>query len=124
MPVDPHQGMALVKRLLDLKVDPNAVNRYTPPGPVGAIHFNSATTGSSPVHIAAISGKVELMKLLLDHGGDPNQLRQDGHSPLSLAAKLNDLPMVKILVSRGADVKRRYNPIDKFTGPDKTLRLA
>jgi len=64
------------------------------------------------VHIAASAGNADLMKLLLERGGDPNLIRSDGHSPLSLATQADHLPLVELLVANGGDVKRTYDPSD------------
>jgi ankyrin repeat protein len=112
--VDPVQGMALVERLLALKSDVNAVTRYPIPGPVGAVRIDRTPPGSSPLHIAALSGNASLVDALLVRGGDPNLVRQDGHSPLSIAVKVNDLAVLKILVAHGADVQRVFNPTEVF----------
>ncbi len=110
--VDPQEGLSLVKRMLDMKADPNAMTRYPIAGPVGHVHLDFEHVGSTPVHIAASAGNADLMKLLLERGGDPNLIRGDGHSPLSLAAQADHLPLVELLVANGGDVKRTYDPAD------------
>jgi hypothetical protein len=113
--VDPQEGLALVKRMLALKADPNAMTRHPIAGPIGHVHLDFERVGSTPVHIAATAGNVDLMKLLLESGGDPNLIRSDGHSPLSLASKADDLPLLELLVANGGDVKRTYDPADPIT---------
>jgi len=98
--------------MLELKADPNAMTRYPIAGPVGHVHLDFEHIGSTPVHIAASAGDTDLMKLVLEHGGDPNLIRGDGHSPLSLASQANYLPLVELLVANGGDVKRTYDPTD------------
>jgi len=110
--VDPQEGLALIRRMLELKADPNAMTRYPIAGPVGHVHLDFEHIGSTPVHIAASAGDTDLMKLVLEHGGDPNLIRGDGHSPLSLASQANYLPLVELLVANGGDVKRTYDPTD------------
>ena len=111
-PVDPNAGMALIKRLLDLGADPNAVTRYPLAGPVGLVWLDPVVRGSSPLHVAAYSHHTTVVGLLLDRGGDPNLMRPDGHTALSLATKANDLLAVKLLVAHGADLRRIYDPTD------------
>lgn len=119
--VDAGEGLAMVKRLLDLQADPNDATRYPTPGPIGAIRINPAPAGSSPLHIAALSDNLQLMDLLIQRGGDPNLLRQDGHSPLSVAVKGDNLPVTRLLVAHGGDIKRTYDPGDHFGEPDKPI---
>ena len=110
--LNPQEGLALVKRMLALKADPNATTRYPVAGPVGHVHLSFAQIGSTPMHIAASTENADLMKLLLESGGDPNRLRPDGHSSVSLAVQEDDLPLLELLVGRGGDVKRTYDPAD------------
>jgi len=115
---DPVEALALVKRLLSLGANPNAATRNPTGGPILQLRLNPAAPGSSPVHIAALSQNLELMNVLLAHGGDPNLLRQDGHSPFSAAVKANDLPMVEMLAAHGADLQRVYSPTDFIADPE------
>ena len=123
-PTDAQSCMALVKRLLDLHADPNAMTRFPTPGSIGNVRINPVPPGSTPVHIAALSGNVELAELLLARGGDPNLTRQDGHSPLSVSVKINDLPMASALVAHGGDVKHIYSPADQLGDPIKPVARA
>lgn len=107
--VDAAQGLLLVRRLLELKADPNAVTRYPTPGSLGAVRINPAPVGSTAVHIAAASGNADLMRLLLQHGGDITVLRSDGMSPVAVAAQVNQLAVLQLLAEHGADLKRTYD---------------
>lgn len=114
---DKAEAMALVKRLLDAGADPNAQANYPTPGPIGALRINPAPPGSSPFHFAAASHNIELIRLLADHGGNPNLMRRDGHTPFTIAVDANDLEATKEMVARGADLKLLYNPADMI--PDR-----
>ncbi len=114
---DKAEAMALVKRLLDAGADPNAQANYSTPGPIGALRINPAAPGSSPLHFAAASRNIELIRLLADHGGNPNLMRSDGHTPFTIAVDANDVEATKEMVARGADLKLRYNPADMI--PDR-----
>jgi ankyrin repeat protein len=115
--VDQEKAWALVRRLVDLGANPNAVTRYPLAGTVGAVRVNPAPPGSSPLHIAVTASNAELTTFLLEHNGDPNLIRKDGHSPLSIATKQNDLPGVTAMVAHGGDVKKIYNPSDMLGDP-------
>jgi hypothetical protein len=69
-------------------------------------------SGSSPLHVAASSGDGAVFASLLDHGGDPDLIREDGHSPLSLAVQADQLQLVQLMASRGVNLERAYNPVD------------
>ena len=58
--------------------------------------------GMTPLALAALYGTADTVRLLLDHGADPNAVGQTGAGPLLLAA--GDLEKVRLLVDRGADV--------------------
>jgi ankyrin repeat protein len=114
---DKAEAIALVRRLLDAGADPNAQVNYSTPGPIGALRINPAPPRSSPFHFAAASQNIELIRLLADHGGNPNLMRSDGHTPFTIAVDANDLEATKEMVARGADLKLRYNPADMI--PDR-----
>jgi ankyrin repeat protein len=110
--VDGAVGLALMNRLLEQKADPNAQVAYPVAGPVGQVHLSFIRTGSSPMHVAASSGNSTLLAMLLDHGGNPDLIREDGHSATSLAVQANSLPLVELLADRGVKLDRTYNPAD------------
>ena len=50
-------------------------------------------------------GQLEIVKLLVEAGADPNARGRQGYTSLHEAAKNNHLPVVQYLLSRGADYK-------------------
>jgi hypothetical protein len=56
-----------------------------------------------PLHAAAAGGGAALVRLLLDHGADPNGRQQGEHVPLHTAAANGDAAMVSALLAHGAD---------------------
>src|SRR5204863_9678338 len=85
------EALATVSRLLDAGADPNLQTVYPTGGPAGDVRINPAPPGSSAMHIAASSGSVDLVKLLVASGGNPNLVRKDGHTPFSVAVLAGDL---------------------------------
>lgn len=59
---------------------------------------------SSPLHNAAYHGRLDVARLLLQHGADINQTDVNGETPLHRAAFRQHLDMVKFLVDSGADI--------------------
>jgi len=80
--------------LLDKKVDVNIRVKEVPPlrswmyllgGSLAWVDF----TGQTPFMLAALSGDVSTMRLLLDHGADPKLATYEGTTPLMAAAGVN-----------------------------------
>jgi peptidoglycan/LPS O-acetylase OafA/YrhL len=81
-----------VKSLLEDGVDVNA------PDP---------TLGLTPLGYAALFGRDEIVRLLLDQGADANRRHQDGGTPLHGAAFLGRVQIVRDLLQAGADPQVR-----------------
>jgi uncharacterized protein len=112
----------LAKRMLG--DDPSLLDRHSSDGypPLGlAIFFgnrelarvlvgegadvNTASTNAqkvAPLHAAAAVCDLEMMRILLDRGADPNARQQMGYTPLHTAASRGDIEMAKLLLSYGA----------------------
>jgi len=65
------------------------------------------TLGVSPLHSACASRSVNVVKLLLDHGADPNAAEGNGMTPLHTAAGGGNREIVDMLLAAGADKTRR-----------------
>jgi ankyrin repeat protein len=67
-------------------------------------------TGSTPLHRAAWKGHLEVARVLLANGADPNLQDRNEHyggTPLHAAAHGNQKAVVALLVAHGADVHVR-----------------
>lgn len=117
------EALATVRRVLEAGADPNVPTLYPTGGPAGDVRINPAPPGSTAMHIAASSGSVALVQLLAEQGGNPNQLRKDGHTPFSVAVLAGDVAIARELVARGADVKARWSPQDKIPDPVEAITL-
>ncbi|HTM10726.1 MAG TPA: ankyrin repeat domain-containing protein [Verrucomicrobiae bacterium] len=66
--------------------------------------------GWTVLMFAAREGHVDIVRLLLDSGADPNATsdnKYDGARPLTIAAEHGNVEVIKLLLSRGADVNGR-----------------
>lgn len=117
------ESLEMVGRLLAAGADPNRQTVYPTAGPAGDVRINPAPPGSSPMHIAASSNSVALVKMLADRGGNPNLFRKDGHTPLTVAILAGNLPVIKEMVARGGDLAARYSPADKIPDPVESITL-
>ena len=91
--VDREPLLDFIGELLERGADVNARTREVPPsrrwlyslGDVSWVDF----TGQTPFLRAALAGDTVAMRLLLDHGGDPNMPTFAGTTPLMAAAGVN-----------------------------------
>ncbi|MCB9673611.1 MAG: ankyrin repeat domain-containing protein [Alphaproteobacteria bacterium] len=64
---------------------------------------NHVAREDTPLTIAAAEAPITIVRMLLDHGADPDLRRPDGWTPLMLAAFVGDATRVKLLLEQGAD---------------------
>lgn len=67
------------------------------------INGRRAWDGSTPLHIALRSGRVELINALLDAGANIEAVNNNGDTPLSVAVDRLQVDMVEALLRRGAN---------------------
>lgn len=65
--------------------------------------FIEVTTGRTALHAAAAHSNVSTLRLLLDHGGDPNVVDLSGVTALMVAARTGNRNAMSLLVEGGAD---------------------
>lgn len=70
--------------------------------PVNARSHNGLE--AAPIQSAAAGGQHKIVKMLLEHGGDPNIREQGGFTPLHAAAQNGDEEMIRTLLYGGADL--------------------
>jgi ankyrin repeat protein len=91
--VDREPLLKMIEKLVAHGANVNAQTREVPPsrrwlyslGDVSWVDF----TGQTPFLRAALSGDVTVMRLLLEHGADPNLATQAGTTPLMAASGVN-----------------------------------
>jgi ankyrin repeat protein len=108
-----------------LKEHPEQVNEFAPDGfqPIGLAAFFGHTSvvkfllvmnadfdtpsrnglKVTPLNSAAAGGRIEIVRLLLARGADPNMRQADDFVPLHAAAQNGQHEMVELLLKHGAD---------------------
>jgi ankyrin repeat protein len=121
------EDVPTVKRLLEAGTDPNPV---VPPDPVvqagkqrplpmmpdnlviPELGWPEKYYPKTALHYAAWAGELEIVRLLLNNGADPNRQDAWAQTPLIAALCRGDGPMAKLLLERGADPNLRCQPRD------------
>ena len=62
----------------------------------------------SPLNAAAFDGSTEIVRILLDHGADPNLGDGWSNNPLSAATEHESLDTMAVLIKRGAKVNDEF----------------
>jgi hypothetical protein len=109
--------MDFIKLVLDLGADVNTRLSYETEVRVASHVFWLKEEGATPFFRAAFGGDVEVMKLLLAHGADPNIPTKDHTTPLMALAGVGytlaidhhrsareDMEALRLLLELGADV--------------------
>ncbi|MBR3696000.1 MAG: ankyrin repeat domain-containing protein [Akkermansia sp.] len=60
--------------------------------------------GNSPLLLAAVNRRSDLMYILLENGADPNFVKEPGVTALGIACMFDDWSMIDLLITHGADV--------------------
>jgi len=118
LPTDGRDPMDLIKTLLQKGANPNLRTDTVPVH--GLMQFDGSWVnfdGQTPFVRAALSGDIEVMRLLLAQGADPNIATTQGTTALMAASGINWIPgqtythpeaeyveAVKLCLERGADV--------------------
>ncbi len=74
-----------------------------------AMAFEYSSLAESPLHQAVATGNIEIVKLVLDHGGQElflNTYDDLSCTPLMVAVREHFIPIIKLLLEYGADVNR------------------
>ena len=82
--------------------DLDGIKRYLSEG--AKINELSPETNISALSWATMMGKMEAVKLLIEHGADLNVRQEDGGTPLHIAVTLGRAEIAELLIKEGADV--------------------
>lgn len=124
-----HSHYGLAKFLLDIGADANAFDKYRDSTPLFYTVGNNdikmarllvdrgAKAGFSEWFHVCFNNRLEIAKMILENGQDPNiQFTERNTSPLLLAVSSNHPDMVKLLLEYGADVyfvgENKQNALD------------
>jgi hypothetical protein len=83
--------------LLKEGADPNGRDYSNYPECVAGIEY------SSPLFVAVAAGHSDIVRLLLDRGGDPNALEGEGVTPLVAAFLFERVDLARLLLDHGAN---------------------
>ena len=72
-------------------------------------HNEELKVGWSPIHIAASTGNLAVLKSLCELGVDKDKAKSDGLTPLHIAAVNGNLAMIPYRVEQGADTDKANN---------------
>jgi ankyrin repeat protein len=96
---------AVVSLLLSRGVNTNSLD-------VCGTEPSQDNTGKTPLMWAAMLGRTEACRVLLDAGADTTMAERDGRTPLSWASEHGHQACVKLLLERGAPI----NACDRYHG--------
>ena len=63
--------------------------------------------GSTALMYATHRGDIDIVRLLLERGADPNKQTKDGWTPLMYATEKGNIDIVRLLLENGADPTKR-----------------
>jgi ankyrin repeat protein len=82
---------------------------------------------NEPLHAALAGRSLDVARLLLEAGADPNAAEHGGYAPLHQAAEPGDLPLIRLLLDRGARTDRKDDqgrtPLDLAEAGGHTLAV-
>lgn len=93
-----HSPLAFIRALLEIHADPNPAEHAGFPPLIAALSC-SRTRPGAPARLDV----VEIVRLLLEFGADPNQRGLNDYTPLHMAVGERNVEAVELLLKAGAD---------------------
>ncbi|EEB93641.1 hypothetical protein MPER_07670 [Moniliophthora perniciosa FA553] len=78
--------------------------------------------GKTALHVAALKGNEELVRMLCDLGADLNLTDNQGNTPLHYASAWGHIPVVQLLIERGCQYSARND--EGFTASDYAYSIS
>ena len=113
-----HSPLAFIRTLLEIGADPNPADHAGFPPLIAALSCSHPVPG----HPGRID-TLEILKLLLVFGADPNQRGLNDYTPLHMAVGERHLPAIEVLLEAGADPRLRTR-IDDYETPLEMAQRA
>ncbi|MET0164451.1 MAG: ankyrin repeat domain-containing protein [Vicinamibacterales bacterium] len=113
-----HSPLAFIRTLLEIGADPNPADHAGFPPLLAALSCVRPQAGSP-----GRPDVLEILKLLLAFGSDPNQHGVNDYTPLHMAVAENNLGAVELLLQAGADPRLRTR-IDDCESPREMAEQA
>jgi uncharacterized protein len=113
-----HSPLPFIRTLLEIGADPNPSDHSGFPPLIAALscsHFRQGSPGRADV--------VDIIKLLLAFGADPNQRGLNDFTALHMAVSERNLLVVELLLDAGADPRVRTR-IDDYETPHEMAEKA
>ena len=98
-PVKPHYGPQLLPDVARLLLEHGA----------GADVNTRDDKGSTPLYLAAENGRLQVVRMLIEHGANVGAEDNQGKTPLHGAAEYGMVEVVRVLLEHGANVGAEYN---------------
>ena len=113
-----HSPLAFIRNLLEIGADPNPAEHAGFPPLIAALSCSRSQPGSP-----ARSDTLDIIKLLLRFGADPNQRGINDYTPLHMAVGERHPAALEVLLEAGADPRLRTR-IDDYETPREMAESA